>query len=71
MVPNINENGRWKNFVLNYLVQNCPKFQNFLYESQRQEGGCRHIVDMITWWKQLIINLNFALKLQISVDFSI
>ena len=26
MVPNINENGRLKNLVLNHLVKNCPKF---------------------------------------------
>ena len=34
-------------------------------------GGVDNIVDMITRWKQLIISLNFALKLEISVNFSI
>ena len=42
-----------------------------MYGSQRQEGSCRHIIDVITRWKQLIINRNFAIKLEISVNFRI
>ena len=35
-----------------------------MYGHQRQEEYCRHIVDMITRWKQLMINWDFALNIK-------